>query len=537
MQSVNLTSKRPDGSAITQNISNVNPDAAESDVALFMAHVAKLSDNTLTNIEKVEAEKVDISGRVSIQLADEETTYDNIVFEHAQIKSSNNSSTISNVIDDAEILTFDGADSIFNSAAEVTISAGSGDDTIFNTGDFVTLDAGAGVNTFQFNAFSGNATINNLTESDTIVIFGVDKFHLEDIDGGKLLWFRNTDILLNGVNFEPKIELPDKDNVVMFVASTGADSITVGAGQALCQRTKKAASIVAAPSEGKIYGGVNAGNGADKLLVQARDLSIFGGSGSDSINIQASPNVYIYTFGNGKESIYGWAADDSLVVLDEKIDQEHVSVSADGSKFYLKFSGKSSYIYFDDVQTNDKIKGAYAEYEGDSLTPFEVTVPRGVGSTDEDAVIDTRDIQDSTSQLWFINANTGNDTIINDKDNAVINVLSGHDSISNSGDNCTIKTILDDDNFIELDGAQNNHIYISLDSALTNVTITGYNSSNYIHYTTSSRYTKYSSETIDGGLKYTFRYYRVLSTATYDYYAYVFLPGVTDPQTVNIVEG
>lgn len=51
--SVNLTSQRPDKKKVTRKMSSVNPNASEDKVSTFFRALNSLSDNTLTNVEKV----------------------------------------------------------------------------------------------------------------------------------------------------------------------------------------------------------------------------------------------------------------------------------------------------------------------------------------------------------------------------------------------------------------------------------------------------------------------------------------------------
>lgn len=53
-----LTSTRADSTTATTNISDINPEVADSDAALFAASVASLSENTLTNIQKIETTEI-----------------------------------------------------------------------------------------------------------------------------------------------------------------------------------------------------------------------------------------------------------------------------------------------------------------------------------------------------------------------------------------------------------------------------------------------------------------------------------------------
>mgnify|MGYP002856931218 CR=1 FL=1 len=135
--SVNYTVKRLDGSEVVKNISNVNPAAADSDVAVFVATLANLSDNTLTAIEKVENEDVVIVPDTEIYAESHAAKIINSNFE--KIYTGSYDDTIQNSLNAVTISAGDGNDSINNSGANVSILSGKGADTVVNTGNNVTI--------------------------------------------------------------------------------------------------------------------------------------------------------------------------------------------------------------------------------------------------------------------------------------------------------------------------------------------------------------------------------------------------------------
>lgn len=57
---VNMTSERPDKKKITRKLSSVNPKASNEAVTQFVRGLDSLSDNKLSNIEKVTKKDLEI---------------------------------------------------------------------------------------------------------------------------------------------------------------------------------------------------------------------------------------------------------------------------------------------------------------------------------------------------------------------------------------------------------------------------------------------------------------------------------------------
>ncbi len=160
--SINYTTRKANGAEVTKNISNVNPLAADSDVAVFVAHVAGLSDNTLTAIEKVETDDVVIVPDNVIYAESRAVSIINSDFE--QIHTGEYNDVVRNSLDAVTIVTGAGDDTIENIGDSVSIACGNGHDSILNTGDSVTISAKGTFN------YSGAKTITNSGASCSIIV-------------------------------------------------------------------------------------------------------------------------------------------------------------------------------------------------------------------------------------------------------------------------------------------------------------------------------------------------------------------------------
>lgn len=58
--SISVTIRRTDGEIVTQNFSNVNPAAANADVANFMRSLGTLSNNQVLKIDKISKKDLQI---------------------------------------------------------------------------------------------------------------------------------------------------------------------------------------------------------------------------------------------------------------------------------------------------------------------------------------------------------------------------------------------------------------------------------------------------------------------------------------------
>lgn len=329
-QSLNLTSKNSSGEKVTKKLSNVNPDAADSSVALFAAHLANLSNDTLENIERVENEEVEITvgnefsgGIVNTRAGVKITVADTTDTQKAAVM---------NFANNVSIQTGAGNDSIYNTGNNVLINSGSGTDKIYTTGENVSVrvDINQGTNIvstatdtkLQLSFDDSPHTINTGDYSD------IGK--AEQIYGGA-----GGNVIQNTID-SIYISSGDGDDTI----SNSGDTVTIdaGTGNDYIYNTGNSVSIRSSAGDDYIensgekvsidagYGNDSIFNSGDFLFIKAENYAVDSGNkfiqntgnncslntaaGNDTV-INSGTSVYIYS-ANGDDTIFNYGDDASI---------------------------------------------------------------------------------------------------------------------------------------------------------------------------------------------------------------------------------
>lgn len=342
--SVNLTSKRPHGKSVTKKISNVNPKAAESDVALFMAHLANLSDNTLQNIEKVVAQDVEADFQVdnaglatafadSIQVHDWYTTSrrsgrdvptaiqspENFIYAGA----GNDSITVGAEVAGMSIIGARGNDSIqidghLNGGNVYKFSQGDGKDSI--TGWDCDLD------TLQVYSDTYQVSL-NADASKFYICFGSARYiQFNGLEPGKD--FVKVSVEGGDMNkvYVPRLMLGTTSNNRIYNLSTGT----------ICHGGTSTADAWTINAQGgndtvwndQDFVSISGGAGIDSIYNSGDSVSISGDTGNDTIKLVGASNTSVIVnlnLGNeGTDFIWGFNQDsDTFVCLNSDATISH----------------------------------------------------------------------------------------------------------------------------------------------------------------------------------------------------------------------
>ena len=186
---------------------------------------------------------------------------------------------------------------------------------------------------------------------------------------------------------------------------------------------------------------LEAGSGADSIIVQCSDSEIVGGKAHDYITIDsgAHGNIYHFDYGDGKDSIYGWGDGDTLLFTHKF---ESV-MSQDGNQISIK-SGAHS-VTFTGLDRNKTIKVQTVEGGAVQEVTF-IKLMKGTAASQELYNIATAaggyGHDDGTAtDVWTIDAAGGNDDIKNNYSFVSISGGSGNDSITIANTGTTVSSV------------------------------------------------------------------------------------------------
>ena len=300
-----------------------------------------------------------------------------------------------------------GNDSIFNSGANATINAGADNDTIINNSQNTTINGGAGNDYISLNSGRHYALIQYAAGDGNDTIYGIDANDTIQISGSSYTTAKSgtSDLKIN-IGTET-ILVKNGINVGFTIINSGGESDVVTG-------TSKADNLTNSKDSIKI----DALAGNDKISNNGSNVTIIGGKGNDSIKNTGENVLYQYANGEGKDTISGFGANDTLQITKGTIKSSLVS----GSDFILNVGSGS--VTFKNIEggTNINILNA----DGSSSV---ITVPKILqGTSKADSLTNIEDD-------YQIDALAGNDKITNSGSNVTIIGGTGNDSISNSGEN------------------------------------------------------------------------------------------------------
>ena len=266
---------------------------------------------------------------------------------------------------DCDSVTIDagaGNDDITNFGSKVTITGGSGNDTFYNNcfrqddGNIYYPDYDKGKNVlFKYSAGDGNDVIYGFKADSTLSIGG-GSYSTRKSGDNVIVTVGKSNITLNGAAYLSKINITkgtggSSSSTLKTVTDSTKSPVTVGSAIKTINassRTKavkitgnaKANTITGGKGNDKLYG--QAGN--DKLFGGSGNDTLTGGKGNDSLWGDAGKDTFIYSNGDGKDVIYGFANNDLLKITGT------FSASYDKSKseIYFKVGSTSKAITLHD---------------------------------------------------------------------------------------------------------------------------------------------------------------------------------------------
>ncbi len=305
-------------------------------------------------------------------------------------------------------VTIDGGDSsdeIDSRGTNVSIKGGAGNDSIYIDGSKATVNGGTGKDSirnfgentlFQYKAGDGNDSIWGFKTNSTLQIEGGSDVSLQTGGSSNVIATvgKGKVTLVNAANLSvvniqgsggsdtikstvsgAKIDaLGGNDKIYNYASSkvtilggNGADTITNwgaaasmngGAGNDLIWGDSGKDTLSGGSNNDKLHGE----EGNDKLYGGTGNDTLWGGSGNDSLWGDAGKDTFIYSNGDGKDIIYGFANDDLLKISDtftgtanKKKTEVYIKVGTTTNAITLKDFGSTS--TFNVNGTNYKISG------------------------------------------------------------------------------------------------------------------------------------------------------------------------------------
>ena len=189
------------------------------------------------------------------------------------------------------------------------------------------------------------------------------------------------------------------DDYQIYAGTSAAESISVATATNISKKKGKEtdyASITASSASGTTGTSIGAGAGNDSIFVESAaaglQLSIAGGRGNDYVSIASATrtagNKYIYNNGDGKDTIVGWNAADSLILGTTSYS---TAMSADGNDFIVKVGAEYIPIvnYIDRLPISrcvTHIRNVTDDLIGTDSSRREFGVVNGIGIFDLSAV-------------------------------------------------------------------------------------------------------------------------------------------------------
>ncbi len=375
---------------------------------------------------------------------------------------------------------------ISSSGNDITITSGTGNDKISSTGDHILIRVDDGTNLVTsssgtyVNIYSGNA-------NDVISAGNGQHIIMVTNDGDdKLYTFRNkndgdaSNITLDAGNGNDYLSNDAAHDVIMnggsgndqFFSSLGTDvTMNCGDGDDTVENYDPNVTIYGGDGNDSIanfgntaglngYTSINGGAGDDTIRNEGDEVTITGGAGNDYIyGSTRDGSVYQYNAGDGKDTITGFQANDTLVMgggiyTTVKYQDHLVACIGDGYIIIRDYAdkmpiiqgtlGDSSKTTVPDINkitssTDSTVKGvSLYNHNNDTLITCNDNSDYIRNEEGKNVTINSYDGSDNIYNYMGynakINAGEGNDTIFSGGADITINGGVGDDSISNHGD-------------------------------------------------------------------------------------------------------
>ncbi|MBR5914543.1 MAG: hypothetical protein IKZ58_09305 [Selenomonadaceae bacterium] len=380
-----------------------------------------------------------------------------------------------------------------------TLVGGAGADTIYTNGDGNLIQYAAGDGKDIIYGFSGDDSIQltsgvitnylwDLDNGNMIVTVGSGTSNVIRIDGYANRYLKITkgsNLIVANETLEPDkiITLTKKadnyvntDNGATINALAGNDSITNSGASAYFDLGDGTDRMVNTADEVSIYGG----KGADviSLGADAENTTIVGGADDDKIYTNGKKTLIQYASGDGKDTIFGFGEDDSIQITSGEISK---SVKSGANMVFAV--GKSSITVKDGASMNFEIKDdVIALKDG----PVAKTLSSGAdtySNADADATIYAvkgNDTITNSGASSFIYGGEGADKLVNSADEVALFGEAGKDIINSAGKSVFIDGGADADK-------------ISLSSDAEEATIVGGKGDDTIYLNGNSNVVQYAS--------------------------------------------
>ena len=243
-----------------------------------------------------------------------------------------------------------GADTLDGGAGNDSIFGGAGNDSIFGGAGNDSLTGGAGADVFVYSSGDGNDLITDYKEEDKIqFLSGTPKISTKKDDviftvgSGKITVAGGKDKIITYVDskgveytFPKVVEFNKSGTTVKVLANYNKDSFNVADyedGDAVktinaslvkhdlnITANKLANKITGTSEDDKIDGGAGkdtilGGDGNDKIDGGAGNDSISGGAGNDNLTGGDGSDIFVYSEGDGNDTITDYAEDDKIRFL------------------------------------------------------------------------------------------------------------------------------------------------------------------------------------------------------------------------------
>ncbi|MBE8951652.1 MAG: calcium-binding protein [Quinella sp. 1Q7] len=402
-------------------------------------------------------------------------------------------------INPLSIVGTEGADSISNTLDGATIQALGGNDSIENEGDSVLIYGDAGddsINNYSTNGNSGFDVITDYTEGEIIQIKGVAVSSITTYGNDVTFTAYNNRLIVRNAadkvityidssgttkTFEPASKLVTlTDGADTYYNAVNGATIDGGAGNDTIENSGASVLIDGGAGNDKISndGGSNVlidgGDGADEIRTwgsnvtingaggkdsisnYSADVTIGGGLGDDSIYNRGANVRYIYSDGDGSDTVTGF--------------NENSTLQIDGNTYYTVVNGNNVIVHVgdDSILLNGAATLATLNIAGVHYNPSLVVGTEGADTLENTVSGATilgyggNDIISNSGSNVTIDGGAGNDSISNDSSNVTIDGGAGNDSISNDSSNVTIDggagndSISNDSSNVTIDGGAGN---------------------------------------------------------------------------------
>ena len=409
-----------------------------------------------------------------------------------------------------------GADTITNSGSNVTINGGTGNDKIYlDNSSSAFVSVGAGYDSIFVNAKNQNQTYAFGTNDAHTYIFDLktgDSLLFTDTEGnsslagditeeGLVFNFGDTKVVIKGA-LKDGLESTSISNYKEIAAGTEINIEKIIGGTTTSEKYVVPRKIVGTNGDNNITFGnsiVNIGSdgesdnyeiyakaGNDSIVSNGTGVSIYAGTGNDTISIvgKAKSNIiisetgndlvygnggghtYVYNSGDGNDTILGFSSADVLSIVGGEyeyasVESGYFGVSIGSYKIYLKGERKSE-EEIASLAAEHTILDEYDTIKGGTI----LNIVDGVHETVEveKLIVGTNlaesIIIDKEHEGYKILALNSNDTIINYADKVSINAGSANDLVKlESGSFVTVNSFYGNDTIEVSHGSKDKHLF------------------------------------------------------------------------------